>query len=175
MITGNHYEQALKAYLREKGLPFVALDQTRMAILAGEKIKSFDLIISPPERMRILCDVKGRKLDSGACQRGRLGDSWATRQDVEGLRHWQNVFGPDTLAAFIFAFWIADEGETDNSLSDNHLFQFDSRRYLFVVMELSAYCLKMRQRSPRWQTVYVPARAFRTLALPIMAFIKNTA
>src|SRR5688500_7028395 len=37
-----HYEAAFEAYLRERGIPYVAVDEAKKAIFANAKLKSFD-------------------------------------------------------------------------------------------------------------------------------------
>jgi hypothetical protein len=41
----NHYEAAFEAYLRVRGVPYVAVDEARRSLMAdGESIKSLDFI-----------------------------------------------------------------------------------------------------------------------------------
>lgn len=172
--AGTHYETAFKAWLTAGAWHFVALDQARKAVLAGQAIKSFDLIIYPHQHSSILCDIKGRKLSCKSFNRCGPGESWATRQDVEGLVHWQRIFGSDYLAAFVFAYWLYDFPENPaEPLKD--VFLCNQKAYAFYVIELNAYRLKMRDRSPRWQTVYVPSSPFRELAQPVSYFLNRTA
>jgi len=184
---GTHYELAFKAYLGLLQLPFVAVDQARKAVFAGVHLKSFDFLIYPPQQRRILSDVKGRKLAFSDFQKGRLGESWATREDVEGLKSWQEVFGSDYLSVLIFVYWLYDEqgqaevigrrdrgycmGETNAKLGE--VFSFEQRLYTFRAVELNAYSVGMKPRSTSWQTVYVPRRIFREVALPFDSFIKT--
>ena len=89
--NGLHYERAFEAFLKGRRLPFVAVDQARKAIFAGRRLKSFDFLIHPPNHLKVLSDVKGRKLSYGQFVRGRAGESWTTAEDVEDLKNWQHI------------------------------------------------------------------------------------
>ena len=178
--NGTHYERAFEAYLHKRRIPFVAVDQSKKALLAGIKIKSFDFIVYPPRKTKILADVKGRKLSLSTFNRGRLGQSWVTADDIEGLKSWQQVFGPDHLAVFVFSYWLcgdADPAQTTKpippKISKPKVFSHEDRLYSFIVIELNAYRLGMKERSTSWKTVYVPARIFRHLAQPFDCFIRS--
>jgi hypothetical protein len=61
----NHYEAAFEEYLRERGVPYVAVDEARRSVLSGGgSLKSLDFIVSAPEAMWLV-DVKGRRFPSG--------------------------------------------------------------------------------------------------------------
>ena len=174
--NGTHYEQAFESLLQQRQVPYVAVDQAKKALFGPVRLKSFDFIIYPPRGPRILTDVKGRKLSRKSFQRGRLGQTWTTLDDVESLRRWQRVFGAGYLAAFVFAYWLCDDDPDDhpdpNSTAPppadppGSIATFEQRDYTFVVAELNAYQRQMRPRSSSWQTVYVPARPFARCARP---------
>jgi len=217
---GTHYERAFESYLQERQIPYVAVDQAKKAVFAGAKIKSFDFILYPRQGPKILADVKGRKVASRSFLRGRGAESWTTRDDVTGLQAWEEVFGYEYLAAFIFAYWLTDNlpiqydfGESrvakppqnaifpsglqqiceTNPISSadsdkpnipsrpqpeslqpglfDDVFHFQGRDYSFWVIELCGYRLRMKQRSPKWETVYVPRKSFRESAQPFMEFV----
>src|SRR5262245_15346367 len=91
----NHYEAAFEAYLRGRGVPYVAVDEARRALLGGESIKSLDFIVSATTsnlaEARWLVDVKGRLFPSGV-QR-QYWKNWSTRDDLRGLAQWERLFG----------------------------------------------------------------------------------
>ncbi len=60
-----HYEAAFEDYLRSRGLPYVAVDETRKAIFAGTRVKSFDFLVYHDRGSNRLVDVKGRKFPCG--------------------------------------------------------------------------------------------------------------
>jgi hypothetical protein len=85
----NHYEAAFEAYLRSRGVPYVAVDEARRTLLGGTSIKSLDFIVSPVGAQSLLVDVKGRRFPSGV---------------LEELVHARR---PDQPGAVGAAFWLA--------------------------------------------------------------------
>ena len=206
---GTHYERAFESYLQERQIPYVAVDQAKKAVFAGAKIKSFDFILYPRRGPNILADVKGRKLAYRSFLRGRGAESWTTRKDVSGLQAWEEVFGSEYLAAFIFAYWLNENLPKQYAIFNHGLqqfcktnpipnanpdvpmshsrpqpeslqpglfddvFRYQQRDYAFWVMELSGYRLRMKQRSAKWETVYVPRKSFRESAQPFMEFVQG--
>jgi len=181
--SGTHYERAFEAVLQRRQVPYVAVDQAKKALFGPVRLKSFDFIIYPRRGPMLLTDVKGRKLSKKSFQRGHLGQTWTTRNDVESLRSWERVFGAGYLAAFVFAYWLYDDDEpaeiaqadsaaaAPKSSSPGGVESFDQRDYTFVVAELNAYERQMRPRSSSWRTVYVPAKQFAQRARPFEQFL----
>jgi len=168
---GTHYERAFEDWLGQRRLPYVAVDQAKKAMFTGSRIKSFDFIIYPPRGRTLLVDVKGRKLEVSSMRRGHLGQNWTTHEDIEGLGQWEEVFGPDYSAAFVFAFWLtdADPGGPEYETA----YRYDHRAYVFVAAELAEYRRSARARSAKWQTVYVPAKEFERMARPLSQFLSG--
>src|SRR3954468_19322523 len=77
-----HYEAAFEAFLREKGIPCVAVDEAKRALFANAKLKSFDFVVYSKNGPNLLVDVKGRQL----CNRGsrRSFETWRTERGVAG-------------------------------------------------------------------------------------------
>ena len=82
----NHYEAAFEAYLRSRGVPYVAVDEAKRSLLSnGASIKSLDFIVSGGVDISVcpaaggnvcstrpitwLVDVKGRRFPSGDVQK----------------------------------------------------------------------------------------------------------
>jgi len=62
----NHYEAAFEAYLRQQGVPYIAVDEARRSVMAdGQSIKSLDFVVASPGEITWLVDVKGRRFPSG--------------------------------------------------------------------------------------------------------------
>ena len=156
-----HYEAAFEDYLRARGWPYVAVDETKKAIFADASIKSFDFLVYSESGPNLLVDVKGRKFpDSGAGRRAggsRAWENWITRQDVEGLGEWERVFGNDFRAVLVFAYWL--QGPPQQApFGDVHF--FGSRHYAFAAIGIGEYARHARPRSAKWGTVAMPARRF---------------
>lgn len=164
----NHYEQAVGAYLEREQIPFTSLSQAQKACVAGVTLKSFDYLVYPHGGGRLIVDVKGRKLSVKSWQRQRLGQCWATREDLDGLAGWEASFGQDYVGLLVFAYWLYDLKPEELCDVD---FTFEGQGYVFACVERCAYQARMRPRSERWQTVYVPAEPFRVLARPLTCFL----
>ncbi len=156
-----HYEAAFEDYLRRKGLPYIAVDEAKRALFAGAKLKSFDFVVYRPQGDNLLVDVKGR-----ACRADRSHGSlpnWVTREDIDDLRQWQEIFGHGFAAMFLFVYhW--PEAPAQAPFKD--LFQFQERWYGMLAIGLGDYRQAMRARSESWGTVHLPTADFRKLAKP---------
>ena len=40
-----HYEAAFEGYLRDRGVPYVSVDEAKKALFATAKLKSFDFVV----------------------------------------------------------------------------------------------------------------------------------
>ena len=105
-----------------------------------------------------LVDVKGRRFGGDAAK----WESWATADDVECLLKWETVFGPDSRAAFAFAYDLA-EGETAGEADP---FEHAGRRYAFFAVTAADYATAMTVRSASWDTVNLPRAAYADLRVP---------
>ncbi|MFL5243819.1 MAG: HYExAFE family protein, partial [Gemmataceae bacterium] len=61
MDRSNHYEAAFEAYLRWHRYCYVAVDETRRAVLGETRVKNLDFIVYGEPDARLLIDVKGRR------------------------------------------------------------------------------------------------------------------
>ncbi len=163
-INRAHYERAVEDFLRCRSVPYLRVDQIKRSAFAGVKFKSFDLLVYPQAGENILVDVKGRKWPYLSRGTKRYWENWVTAEDLEGLRKWEEVFGPGFRAAFVFCYWLT---ESDNLPVENGVHIFDGEKYGFLLVWLSDYADNMRVRSPRWNTVYIGTKRFRELAEPL--------
>lgn len=172
-----HYEQAFEHFLRANRVPYVAVDEAKKALMpaagrlhakptADEKsLKSFDFVVYTPNR-NLLVDVKGRMFGSTASANphsSRRFESWVTVDDVESLKHWQNLFGSDFEAVFVFAYCLRQQ--PPDALFEE-LFAFGERWYALREVRLAEYCKEMVNRSDKWQTVHIPGEAFSRISRP---------
>lgn len=167
----NIYECAFEAWLAERNIPYRVVDQSRRREFERRRIKSFDFAVSTPGGL-LLTDVKGR-LFRGASLVGFKGvQSWVTMEDIRGLRLWQKIVSERESArsGFVFAYRLsAVDVETDGI----EILNFEGQRFIFVLVLLDEYQKAMRRRSPRWQTVYLPAAVFRKIAAPLGDWIER--
>ncbi len=159
-----HYEAAFEAFLRHRGIPYVAVDEARKALFSNAKLKSFDFVVYSRNGPNLLVDVKGRQARNST---GRASyQTWATEQDVLDLMQWQQVFGEEFKAVLAFVYWI------DAPLHpEPGMFEFQDRWYLLLAVDLSDYREHMRRRSVKWETVALPMEDFRSLARPLESWL----
>ena len=159
-----HYESAFEAYLRSKGIPYVAVDEAKKALFANAKLKSFDFVVYSKNGPNLLIDVKGRQVRDRGSRKGF--ETWTTQRDVEDLQQWEQVFGEGFKAVFSFVYWI------DAPLNpEPGMFEFRDRWYLLMGIDLAEYRNAMRRRSAKWETVSLPAEDFRALARPLESWL----
>jgi hypothetical protein len=154
-----HYEAAFEDYLRRKGLPYIAVDEAKKALFAGAKLKSFDFVVYRPQGQNLLVDVKGRKLAPGNASL----PNWTTREDIDDLRQWQEIFGEGFRAVFLFMYLWPDRPETA-PLKD--LFLYRDQWYGTLALTVADYREFMKPRSEAWGTVHLPTKEFRRMAKP---------
>src|SRR4051812_12757568 len=204
-----HYEAAFEGFLRDRRIPYVAVDEAKRALFANAKLKSFDFVVYPQNKPRLLVDVKGRSLRNRAKRSGF--ETWTTEADVKDLLQWEQVFGDGFTAVFGFVYWIdpplfaaarthdealgsggdgamgsrassrgvASVSSSPSSIlhppsslsqlptadrplptADPGVFEFRDHWYLMMGVDLAEYRDHMRRRSPKWETVCLPAEDF---------------
>ena len=172
MDRSNHYELAFEGYLHEQRLCYVAVDETRRAVEEEGRIKSLDFIVYGENGSRLLVDVKGRRFPGGPPERPRrVWECWTGLDDIYGLEHWCERFGPDYRGLFVFAYRLAPSVDLPEDTED--LFPWRGHRYLFRAVAVDEYREHMRIRSPRWGTVSLPTAAFRQLVRPLHHFTRG--
>jgi hypothetical protein len=154
-----HYEAAFESYLQAKGWPYVVVDEAKKAIFSNVSIKSFDFLVYSTSQRNLLVDVKGRKFPAAQTRSNvRAFENWVTREDVDSLQEWENIFGADFQAVLVFAYWL--QGSPEKSpFEDVHFFK--QRYYAFAAVPMSQYSQFLRPRSESWQTVAMPAAQFQ--------------
>jgi hypothetical protein len=173
MDRGNHYERAFEAYLQGHRLCYVAVDETRRAMLDEAPIKSLDFIVFGDDDARLLVDVKGRRFPMGPPERPRrVWECWSTREDVECLERWARLSGPSYQGLLVFAYHVLPSVELPDDVED--LWMFRGRRYLMRAVPSADYRRCMRLRSGKWDTVTLPRAAFRSLVRPLRCFTRRS-
>jgi hypothetical protein len=161
------YEAGFEDYLRTVGVPYVAVDEAKKAILAGVQLKSFDFVVYSSTGPNLLVDVKGRRFAAGSGRGGRL-ENWATRDDLNSLARWQEVFGSGFAALLVFCYHVI-RPEAASRFEVVHLFRGDY--FGLVGVYRDAYAGACRRRSLAWDTVSVPTAEFGTMIRPINSFL----
>jgi hypothetical protein len=163
----NHYEAAFEAYLRERRIPYVAVDEAKRSRFGDGSIKSLDFIVSPRESHSWLVDVKGRRFPSG--EQKQYWKNWSTRDDLVSLARWERLFGDKFGGLFVFAYNIVGDR---SPVGRERLFTFRGALYAFVGVPLGRYAAQARPISPRWDTLAMPTLAFRQAAAPFEQYIQ---
>jgi len=96
--------------------------------------------------------------------------TWVTGEDIEGLLEWRQAVAQrqNCQAGFVFAYRLMQVDVETDGLS---VFEFEGQRYVFLLIELDVYRNNMKRRSPRWNTVYLPAQQFRSAAISLAEWI----
>ncbi len=159
----NHYEAAFEEYLRSRGIPYIAVDESRRSLLGEQSIKSLDFIVSPPTgSCSWLVDVKGRRFPSG--KQKQYWKNWSTSDDVRSMAKWEQLFGPQFNSLLVFVYNIVGNVAP---LPPKRLFEHRGGLYAFVAVRLDHYACWARPVSAKWDTVAMPVARFRDLAEPI--------
>lgn len=164
----NHYERAFESWLIENRIRYVTVDEQKRATFARSRIKSFDFLVYPRSGQTIIAEVKGRSFKGTSFAKLAGLECWVTTEDIDGLTRWQEVFGGDHQAIFVFAYKVEN---IDVDFDGREVFDFDANRYVFLCVKLDDYRSFMKRRSPKWQTVTLPADKFRQCAMQIKDFL----
>lgn len=176
----HHYEQVFEQYLRDRRLPYVAVNEARKTLLpagaplrleapgeAPVSLKSFDFVVYGPG-CNLLVEIKGRRF--GRPGRGstvapgtRRMDSWVCAEDVESMTRWQELFGPEFESVFVFLYWC-EEFPPDGVFEE--VVERRGRWYALRSVSVREYAKHMRVRSRRWGTVHVDATRFAGMSEP---------
>lgn len=174
-----HYERAFTTMLAERGVPYVAVDEARRAILPGAQgpllipnhtnasgrpktLKAFDYVLYGTPNL--LVELKGRRLPAGST---RL-ENWVTDDDVDSLRRWRAMFGNEYTACFVFVYECAGEPPTTPSPLFEDCWMFKDRWYALRAIDVEAYAANMKVRSARWRTVCLGKEDFERVSGPLM-------
>jgi hypothetical protein len=160
-----HYTAAFEAFLRSRSIPYVNVDQAKKALFADAKLKSFDFVVYSKKGPNLLVDLNGRscRVSKSATAKGRAGfESWTNEHDVADLAQWEQVFGEGFKGVVTFVYWLDAPKRPMPGM-----FEHRDRWYLLMGIDLAEYRSRMRRRSPKWETVSLPVKDFRSLARPL--------
>ena len=99
MDRSNHYEAAFEAYLKDKGLSYIAIDETRPALYGAKTLKNLDFIVHAT--LLRTCSSTSRAGDFRQAHPTKpraVWECWSTSDDLEAL---------DSLAP---AVWLGYQG-----------------------------------------------------------------
>ncbi len=163
-FSPNHYERAFENWLIDNQIQYTFIDEHEQAALANCRVKSFDFLVYPTNGWKIIAEVKGRKFKGTTLEKLTGFECWVTAEDIDGLTKWREILGSDYQAVFIFAYKVEN---IDVDFDGIDVFEFGADRYMFFTVQLDDYRSFMKRRSPKWQTVTLPADKFRRCAIQI--------
>lgn len=167
----NHYELAFEAYLRKQRLAYVAVNEQRRSLIAQGSLKSLDYIVSLPDKVSLLVDIKGRQFPSGTRHK-QYWRNWSTWDDLVSMARWQSKFGESSIALLVFAYEVVGDRAP---LESERLFEYRDRRYAFLAVRVADYIQFSHQLSEKWQTVALSAAEFRQCAIPFDSLLGTIA
>ena len=162
--SSNRYERAFENWLTDNRVKYTAIDQSKRAAFNRIKLKSFDFLLYPSNQPAIIAEVKGRSFKGGSFEKLANLECWVSAEDIDGLSHWQRVFGKGYRAVFIFAYGIVN---IDVDFDGRDIYDYRDNRYAFFAVGLDDYKRFMKTRSPKWRTVTLPAERFRQCAVQL--------
>jgi len=160
----NHYEKAFAGWLIENQVDFVPAADQHKPVYEASGLKSFDFLVCPTSGKKIIAEVKGRRFKGTSLAGLPRLECWVTTDDVDGLAAWQKILGDDYEADFVFAYRVQN---VDVDFDGREIFEFNENKYLFLGVRLTDYTQYMKQRSPKWKTITLPADKFRFCASPV--------
>ncbi|MGA2172497.1 MAG: HYExAFE family protein [Sedimentisphaerales bacterium] len=166
----NHYERAFENWLIDNHIEYVQASDQHKPVFEQSTLKSFDFLLCPSSGKKIIAEVKGRHFKGTTLANLSRLECWVTTDDVDGLSAWQKTLGPDYEATFVFAYKAQN---VDVDFDGREVFDFDDGHYLFLAVRLADYIKYMKQRSPKWKTVTLPAGKFRLCAKPVSELIAS--
>jgi hypothetical protein len=166
-IRSNHYEAAFEAYIRSLRVPCVAIDEAKRAIHGEDGVKNPDFLLYPRFATNLEVEVKGKRSKN---VRGRRDwENWVTTDDLDGLDHWQSMFGPGFRSILAFAY--AELPSLFPLPRDTGAFEFRGLEYRFWAVGLDDYVAHLRSRGPAWKAVAMARKAFRRRVRPLREWL----
>lgn len=174
MDRHNHYEAAFEAFLRDRRVNHIAIDESRRSYDGQKPIKSLDFIVHGKQGEQFVIDVKGRRFPGGTPEKPkRTWECWATQEDVDDAQLWAGKFGSNYRAIFVFSYLLTSDDllvqPTDT------LWNWRDKRYLLRAIPVDEYAQSMKVRSPKWGTVYLPALHYQRLVRPFSDLLSDVA
>ncbi|MGD2094730.1 MAG: HYExAFE family protein [Phycisphaerales bacterium] len=167
-FSPNHYERAFENWLIDNRIRYNFIDEHEQAAFADCKVKNFDFLVYPSEGRKIIAEVKGRKFKGTSLEKLTGFECWVTAEDVDGLTRWRQILGSDYQAVFVFVYKVEN---VDVDFDGVEVFEFNENSYMFFIVQLDDYRSFMKRRSPKWQTVTLPADKFRKCATQIRGLL----
>jgi hypothetical protein len=158
-----HYERCFEQILRENGILYLAIDESKRPKYENKTIKNFDFIVSSFNG-KYLVDIKGK---SFPYREGGFWENWIKIDDVSGLKLWSSHFNA-FCPLLVYPYHIKKKIYKDQF---KDIFRYKGNTYGIVAIELSKYYINAKARSKGWGAIYISRNNFKELVKPISYFI----
>ena len=158
-----HYERMFEAMLRDNGVLYIAIDETKKPIYEGKAVKNFDFIVSSFNG-KFLVDIKGKQFPYG---KNGFWENWIKTDDISGLKLWAAHFNA-FIPLLVYPYLVMDKSFENQFLDKYH---FGGNMYGVVAIELSTYYVNAKPRSPKWEAISISRNSFKNLVKPVSYYI----
>jgi len=169
-FSPNHYERAFENWLIDHRIPYVRADEHKRPGLPPTSVKNFDFLLHPSPDRKVIVEVKGRTFRGTTLAGLKSLECWVTADDITSLRTWREALGADHEAVLVFAYRVT---EADVDFDGHDVFHCSRDTYLFFCLRLDDYCQHMKRRSPKWQTMTLPADKFRQYVTDLSSLLPD--
>lgn len=163
-----HYEAAFEDYLRKKEIPYIAINEAKRPIVEGKPIKNFDFIVYSNKGENLLVDIKGKYFPYESWLGKNYWENWIGKDDLEGLRFWQDKFGKGFKSVIVYPYYIK---HLDDCSKFSVIHNYKRVNYGLVAITLDDYAQNCKPRSASWDAICVSREIFPRLVKPLTDFI----
>jgi len=169
--TGNHshYENAIEAYLIEKKISYLAINEGKRVLANNKKVKNFDFLINSKRKLKAI-DIKGKRFGYDKTP-SNLWENWINELDIISLEAWQKEFkktGVNIEPVLFYAYHLRSKKQHDLF---KITYKFKRKTYGLVGISLKDYKKHLKPRSNSPKGVYVSRTTFAKIVKPINKFI----
>lgn len=165
----SNYERMFEALLRNRKIPYVAVDEKHRPIIGGGTIKNFDFLVYSRKGSYAI-DIKGKNFPQ-SMGKGRAGlrwQNWVKGDDLQGLKQWHSLMGRFCSPVIIFAYRVL---LIQDIFLFHDLFNYEGDSYGLVGVKLENYTAGAQLRSSKWNAYSVKKELFLKIARPLREFI----